>query len=196
MKLRILKIKLLVGLVAILLLVSTHALPEGGWVGVVMDAIAYILITGATLGRVWSSAYVVGKKDSMLVEEGPYSVTRNPLYFFSFLGFLGIGLATGTVVITLIMILIFFGTHWPTIMDEEKKLQLLFGEKYQDYMGRVPRFLPKLARVEHPMTLNVNSRILTKSVVDNFTLPMFFGLVQLCEWLHMNHYLPTLFTIL
>jgi protein-S-isoprenylcysteine O-methyltransferase Ste14 len=196
MKSRLLKIKLLLGLVVSSLFLSTPVFPQGGWLDEIMGAIAYILITVAAFGRVWSSAYIVGKKDNMLVMKGPYSVTRNPLYFFSFIGFLGIGLATESIVISLIMMLIFFGTHWPTILEEEEKLKILFGEKYRSYLDRVPRFLPKIARVGHPKALNVNSRIFTKSVVDNAILAMSFGLIQLCEWLHAKYCLPTLFKIL
>lgn len=195
MKLRILKIKLLLGSVVILLLLSTHDFPEEGWLDEIMEAMGYIFITIAILGRVWSSAYIVGKKDSVLVIRGPYSLTRNPLYFFSFIGFLGIGLGTESIVITLILTLIFFGAHWPTIIEEEERLKLLFGEKYRSYMDRVPRFLPKIARMEHPELLDADSRIFTKSVMHSATWAVSFGLIQMCEWLHIGHYLPTLFTI-
>ena len=50
------------------------------------------LIGVAILGRTWSSLYIGGRKNSVLVQYGPYSLMRNPLYTFSFIGALGIGL--------------------------------------------------------------------------------------------------------
>ena len=37
-------------------------------------------------GRIWCSLYIAGYKNNVLVIEGPYSMCRNPLYFFSFIG--------------------------------------------------------------------------------------------------------------
>jgi len=37
----------------------------------------------AVTGRAWSLMYISGKKNASLVTVGPYSLCRNPLYFFS-----------------------------------------------------------------------------------------------------------------
>jgi protein-S-isoprenylcysteine O-methyltransferase Ste14 len=37
--------------------------------------------------RLWCSLYISGYKNSQLITSGPYSLCRNPLYFFSFVGF-------------------------------------------------------------------------------------------------------------
>ena len=47
-------------------------------------------------GRIWCSLYIAGYKNNVLVIEGPYSMCRNPLYFFSFIGGLGVACATET----------------------------------------------------------------------------------------------------
>ena len=41
-----------------------------------------ILVGIASLGRMWCSLYIAGYKDDKLVTDGPYSLCRNPLYFF------------------------------------------------------------------------------------------------------------------
>ena len=47
-------------------------------------------------GRIWCSLYIAGYKNNVLVTDGPYSMCRNPLYFFSFVGGIGVSCATET----------------------------------------------------------------------------------------------------
>lgn len=54
------------------------------------------MIAVAVLGRTWSSLYIGGRKNAELVQFGPYSLMRNPLYTFSFIGAAGIGLQLGS----------------------------------------------------------------------------------------------------
>ena len=60
----------------------THELIE--WSG-----IAAIIV--CILGRTWASLYIAGRKIEQFVTDGPYSVMRNPLYFFSIIGTAGAG---------------------------------------------------------------------------------------------------------
>ena len=52
-----------------------------------------LLMAGAALGRVWTSAFIAGSKDERLVTTGPYARCRHPLYALSLLGGIGVGLA-------------------------------------------------------------------------------------------------------
>ena len=47
-------------------------------------------------GRIWCSLYIAGYKNNVLVIAGPYSMCRNPLYFLSFIGGIGVACATET----------------------------------------------------------------------------------------------------
>ncbi|MGO7726914.1 hypothetical protein ACC713_12320 [Rhizobium johnstonii] len=38
-----------------------------------------LLIAFGIIGRIWSTIYIGGRKNSALVTQGPYSITRNPL---------------------------------------------------------------------------------------------------------------------
>ena len=64
--------------------------------------IGIILVGIASLGRLWCSLYIAGYKTDNLVTEGPYSMCGNPLYFFSFIGALGIGFASETLLVPVI----------------------------------------------------------------------------------------------
>ena len=60
-----------------------------------------VLVFACIFGRMWSILYVGSKKNKELVTSGPYSMTRNPLYFFSCIGAVGVGLMYGSVVVAL-----------------------------------------------------------------------------------------------
>ena len=72
----------------------------------VLFLIGCALVGIAIVGRLWCAQYIAGYKDNTLVREGPYSMCRNPLYFFSFLGTIGVGLCTESLTLTRFSILI------------------------------------------------------------------------------------------
>jgi len=104
-----------------------------------------VLVGVATVGRLWCSRYISGYKNFELIISGPYSVTRNPLYFFSFLVFTGIGLSTESVTFTLGLVLAFALVYPVIIRREERFLQDKFGRAFSDYCARTPRFFPTSA---------------------------------------------------
>jgi len=51
-----------------------------------VEAVGLAAIVFAIVGRAWCSLYIGGRKKAEIVSRGPYSITRNPLYVFSFFG--------------------------------------------------------------------------------------------------------------
>jgi protein-S-isoprenylcysteine O-methyltransferase Ste14 len=84
------------------LLIAAIFLSTSAWenahpfIGSLLFFFGVILLAIASFGRIWCSLYIGGFKTNSLISGGPYSLCRNPLYFFSFLGGIGIGLATET----------------------------------------------------------------------------------------------------
>jgi protein-S-isoprenylcysteine O-methyltransferase Ste14 len=75
-----------------------------------------------------------------LVTDGPFSLTRNPLYVAGTMLVLGIGLVSGIVWFLLLAILAAFTVQKLAIEREERHLQARFGETYLDYARRVRRW--------------------------------------------------------
>lgn len=118
--------------------------------------LAVLLVGIGALGRMWCSLYIAGRKNAELVTSGPYAMCRNPLYFFSFLGAVGLGFATGTLTIPAI-ILVGFALKYPgTIKGEQEYLLKRHGEAFQNYMNTVPAFFPKFSSLQEPSQYVVN----------------------------------------
>ena len=79
------------------LLFSTNHWEIGGeGVATGLFTLGMFLVAIGSLGRMWCSLYIAGYKDQVLITQGPYSLTRNPLYFFNVFGALGVGFCTAT----------------------------------------------------------------------------------------------------
>lgn len=78
-------------------------------------------------GRIWCSLYIAGYKNNVLVTDGPYSMCRNPLYFFSFVGGIGVSCATETFTIPLLTALA-FGIYYPSVIRKEQERLLTLSE--------------------------------------------------------------------
>ena len=77
-----------------------------------------------------------------LIQDGPYSLVRNPMY----LGILSIGVGIIFLLFKLWVLSVFLVTfiirYILLIFTEEKKLTVVFPKDYRDYCRKVPRFLP------------------------------------------------------
>ena len=83
---------LTVGAVAVCCLGRSHWHAESPFALALESTAVAFLLVGA-IGRIWCSVHIAGRKNAEVVAHGPYSVCRNPLYFFSMFAFMGAGLA-------------------------------------------------------------------------------------------------------
>lgn len=95
---------------------------------------------GASL-RYWASGYL--RKDSRPAVGGPYAWVRNPLYLGTYLMAVGTAWAIGQWVILGVLTVGFAAIYHYIILDEEVKLQGIFGAPYDRYRQLVPRFFPR-----------------------------------------------------
>jgi protein-S-isoprenylcysteine O-methyltransferase Ste14 len=77
-----------------------------------------------------------------LVTKGPFSIVRHPTYLAHTLLFSGVFLITGAVAIGIITFIDFLLVYVLIIPLEEKELSKRFGNDYNLYKRKVPKFLP------------------------------------------------------
>jgi protein-S-isoprenylcysteine O-methyltransferase Ste14 len=112
-----------------------------------LQAVGAILLIAATLftlwsrlvlGTTWSSRPAV-KSDHQLRTDGPYGITRHPIYT----GALGMFVGTALVFpIALPVLVIGLAVFLSKISDEEELMAQQFGEQYAEYKQRVPQLIP------------------------------------------------------
>src|SRR5690348_6223459 len=147
-------------------LLSQSPYVEGGFWDTTLEVVAVVLLTISAFGRVWVSAFISGRKTVELVTDGPYSISRNPLYFFSFIAYLGAALAFEKLTLVLAFAAFFFITHWSTIIAEETKLRTAFGAAFDEYANRVPRFVPRPSLIAMPESVTFHAATFNRAILD------------------------------
>ncbi len=154
-----------------------------------------IFVGVASLGRLWCSLYIAGYKNDTLITLGPYSISRNPLYFFSMIGGVGVGLVTETFLIPLGILILFLIYYPMVIKGEEIRLLNIHGDKYRSYYDKTPALMPDLSRLEEPNTYIVKPKIFKKNIFSALWFVWLVGIIELLEALHEANILPTYFKI-
>jgi protein-S-isoprenylcysteine O-methyltransferase Ste14 len=78
---------------------------------------------------------------STLVTHGPFRLSRNPMYLGLTLVYLGVTLLMNSVWTALFLPLVIGTLYLTVIRHEERYLAATFGDEYDDYRGRVRRWL-------------------------------------------------------
>ncbi|MEX2240721.1 MAG: isoprenylcysteine carboxylmethyltransferase family protein [Burkholderiales bacterium] len=175
-----------------LVVLAMESAHEGSLLSTALFLIGLALVGAATVGRLWCSLYISGHKNTALITTGPYSLSRNPLYFFSLLGFAGIGFASETVTLGVVLAVAMLVSYPAVIRREEAVLRERFGAEFEAYCARVPRFLPKLSGYVEPETYTVNPRLFRRTMLDVVWFIWFVGILELVEALHEYHYVKPL----
>lgn len=147
-----------------------------------------IALVVAIVGRAWCSLYIGGRKKSEIVDRGPYSVSRNPLYVFSFLGAFGMGAQTGSLALAGLFTAIAVAVFLATVRREEAWLLGTFGEDYRRYRDATPRFWPRWSGWRDEPDLTVAPQYFLTTLRDGsamlLAVPLFWGIAALHE-LHL-----------
>jgi protein-S-isoprenylcysteine O-methyltransferase Ste14 len=173
-----------------LLFFMDSAWPAESMVHENIEMVGYVAIIVCVLGRIACAAYIGGRKNDEVVADGPYSVVRNPLYLFSFIGAAGIGLGTGTVAIPLALLAIFALYYSHVVAREENFLAMRYGATYQAYLQNVPRWIPDFSLWRSPAEIGVKPRFLLLTMRDSALFFVALPVLEALDWLHAAGYLP------
>ncbi|KQY90015.1 isoprenylcysteine carboxyl methyltransferase [Brevundimonas sp. Root1423] len=174
----------------------THTLGGNNDFHEAFEALGLALIGICIVGRSWCSLYIGGRKKAEIVDRGPYSISRNPLYVFSFIGAFGMGAQTGSVVMAGLFAIIAFLVFYATVRREEDWLKATFGPVYERYLASTPRFWPDFRRWRDLETLEIRPVLFLTTLRDGLAfllvIPLFEALehAQDVGWVHAMFTLP------
>jgi protein-S-isoprenylcysteine O-methyltransferase Ste14 len=137
----------LLGAVFLLLM---HPSVRSLWIGGV------VTLVGASL-RIWAAGHI--DKGRVLAREGPYALTRNPLYLGSFLMALGILLGGQGYWLLIPFGLFYLSMYYPVMKAEEEELLQGHGEEFVKYSRSVPLFFPSFTGLPHGASKFLWSRV-------------------------------------
>ena len=167
-----------------------HDFPEA------LERVGLAMIGFCVVGRGWCSLYIGGRKKAQIVDRGPYSISRNPLYVFSFIGAFGMGAQTGSMTIALLFVLIAVVVFYATVLREEEFLATMFGAPYEAYGARTPRFWPDFSKWRDQETLEIRPTFFLLTLRDGsamfLAIPLFEAIehAQDVGWVHSIFTLP------
>jgi protein-S-isoprenylcysteine O-methyltransferase Ste14 len=179
-----------------LLTVALVAVSDGrafvGLPGEFVRLAALLCVAGAVLGRIWTSLFIAGRKDRVLVTEGPYSRCRHPLYLLSIVGALGIGLAARSVTLAIALPVLIAGASIRAVHQEESFLAHAHAVDWTDYAARVPRYWPRPGQYRAVATAEVPLPVYFKAFLDGGSLLALFVLVVAADLLATAGITPSL----
>ncbi|MCW0234838.1 MAG: isoprenylcysteine carboxylmethyltransferase family protein [Ferrovibrio sp.] len=152
----------------------------------------YGLIFICIAGRTWCALYIGGRKKTLLVDEGPYSISRNPLYLFSILGGVGVGLQAGNLATGLALGLFVFAVFSVVIAQEEAFLKSRFPSEFAAYAARVPRWGPRLSGWRSAAEVLVQPRFVFTTFRDALWFVAAIPVMESIELAQKTGWLPEL----
>jgi protein-S-isoprenylcysteine O-methyltransferase Ste14 len=154
-----------------------------------MELLGFILLIVAALGRVWCSIYISGRKNQELCTAGPYSLCRNPLYLFSFVGVIGFFVALQSLLLCAVAMGLFLLYYRGVILSEEQRLAHLFGDSFEQYVQTTPRFFPAFSSFTTLEELKIAPRIIERGLREVVWFLLAIACIELIEMLHEQGHL-------
>ncbi|ANN61376.1 sodium:proton antiporter [Mesorhizobium loti NZP2037] len=178
-----------------LLLFTRPFLSDGSEGHEVLELLGLTLVVVCVGGRLWSILYIGGSKKRELISIGPFSMTQNPLYFFSTVGAVGIGLIYGSAEAALLLGFVTFTIFRVTARKEAEFLLSNFGSSYSTYALRTPKFWPDPILYRDEKELYFSTHALKRTFYDGLFFLAIFPVIEICEYIRDTSTLPVLLTL-
>jgi protein-S-isoprenylcysteine O-methyltransferase Ste14 len=113
------------------------------WLGALLIVLGFALSFSAfSLFRNKSTEIdPTSETNKLLVIEGPFRFTRNPMYLGLVIFTLGIAFCVGSLPMFVVPVLVFATANFAHIPFEEAKMQRQFGRRFDDYTHKVRRWI-------------------------------------------------------
>ncbi|WP_158212565.1 methyltransferase family protein [Haematobacter missouriensis] len=147
------------------------------------------LVFAAVLGRFWAILYIGGRKNLSVMCDGPYSISRHPLYLASTIGATGLGLLLQSVTLAILIGGVTFAVLLATARQEERNLRGIFGPAYDDYSRVTPRLLPAPHLFHTPSEVMFRPAHLRVNFADALVFLGFIPLAEIISVLHVHGWL-------
>jgi protein-S-isoprenylcysteine O-methyltransferase Ste14 len=159
------------------------------------EFLGYFFVVICALGRVYCTAFLGGFKNRAIVDYGPFSVCRNPLYVCTIIGVIGISIISNHIVVMATAPLCIIAIYYFLVLREEGYLKEKFGKEYLDYYKKTPRFIPKFRLYHAPKTVEMVPRTLTSGVKDALLWFIAFPALEFVEYMHEVGWIKPLFLL-
>ncbi|MEO8018386.1 MAG: isoprenylcysteine carboxylmethyltransferase family protein [Pseudomonadota bacterium] len=150
-----------------------------GW-SYLAGIVGFVCVAVACLGRIWCSLFIAGHKDEVLVTTGPYARCRHPLYSFSIVGALGLGLASKSMLLCIGVMVMIAALVVYAASCEEQFLADAFPEEFKAYVVATPNmWWPQARKTPLPAQLDVRPSVFWKAFLDAGAFFLLYLLVAL-----------------
>ena len=155
-----------------------------------LEAVGLGAVALSIVGRAWCSLYIGGRKKAEIVSTGPYSISRNPLYLFSYVGAFGVGAQTGSIVLAGLFVVIALLVFHFTIAREEAWLSAQFGAAYDAYRARTPRLGPDFSKWRDEPELSIRPQFFLTTLRDGLVFLLAVPIFESVDWAQAAGWLP------
>lgn len=157
----------------------------------VIENLGILLVIAGVLGRFWSILYIGNRKNASVMQDGPYSICRHPLYLFSTVAVLGFSLMLGSLLLAVVMTGLTFHVLNDIARKEETFLRAKFGADYDAYAARTPRILPRPRQFTTPRNVTFDVTTLRRNFFDALVFLSLIPLGEMTEYFKEAQAWPT-----
>ncbi len=192
-RLRRITLAALLALVFFVLLFGQSVFPPETVAHEAIEMTGIVLIVIGIAGRLWSTLYIGGRKSATVVTDGPYSITRNPLYVFSSIAAVGVGAQMGSITAAVGFGVACAAAFHLVILREERFLSANLGADYRAYLAAVPRFFPKPSLYREGETAGFRPSLLLVTLLDGLVFLVAMPVFEIIDAAQVSGALPVLF---
>jgi protein-S-isoprenylcysteine O-methyltransferase Ste14 len=161
----------------------------------ILNCAGLALAITACLGRIWCSSFIAGHKNKALITVGPYSLCRHPLYAFSLIGAAGMGLATRSIVLTLVTVLFMVFLLLRAATREDRFLARVHTDAFAAYARTTPGWGVRLRNYHVPSTVTISPKVFRKSLFDAAAFLALYLIIDTIRALRESGVFPTVVEI-